>query len=138
MRIVRLLLVLVSFFLAAISCLGGAVLIAEAHENPLGTVPQLLLATSPFRSILFQGIHLFGAVGLFGIWTLWVNLRENPNSGLWSALEGVLLMSWVLVWGTPLWLHYACCVPAMALIASGLGLQINGLMRSRTRKESPH
>lgn len=130
MRIVRSVLVLISCFLSATACWGGAVLIAEAHGNPLGILPRILLASGPFRSWVFPGAFLFAGVGLLGIWTLWVNLRQKSGFGFWTALEGLLLLGWVLFCPTPLWLHYLYGALALILIASGLSLQSLGALRS--------
>jgi hypothetical protein len=129
MRMVRSVLILASFFLSASACWGGAVLIAEAHGNQPGMISQIVFAAGPLRAWALPGVVLFGGVGLFGTWTLWANLREQPSSGFWSALEGLVLLCWVLIWRTPIWLHYLYTVLALILIASGLGLQSIGAMR---------
>lgn len=128
MRMVRSVLVLALCFLSATACWGGAVLIAEAHGKPLNIMSQILFAAGPFGSWAVPGMALFGGVGLLGIWTLWVNLREQPNSGFWSALEGLVLFCWVLFWRTPLWLHYLYGVLSLILVASGLELQSISVM----------
>lgn len=129
MRMVRSVLVLASCLLSATACWGGAVLIAEAHGNPLGMMPQRLLRDSPFRSWAFPGIFLFSGVGLLGIWTLWVNLHERPNSGFWSAVQGSVLLAFMLFWRMPVWLNYFYGVLALILVASGLWIQSICAMR---------
>lgn len=96
-------------------------LIAEAHRNPLGLVPQ----SAPAHSLPL-GIVLFGAIGVPGVWALWVNLRHEPTSGFSSVLEGVVLLGWLMAESlsthTLLWLHYVYGALGLFLIFSGIVL----------------
>lgn len=135
MRRVRWCLLAVLFFLSATACWGGAVLIADAHGNPWGMMPQRLLIHAPFHSWLIPGILLFSAIGLLGVWTLWLTLRQERDYGLWSALQGMVLLGYLATESVLLrswiWLDYLYGVLALCLILSGLRLR--NVSRSASR-----
>ncbi|HKO19622.1 MAG TPA: hypothetical protein VJU82_12125 [Acidobacteriaceae bacterium] len=111
------------FVLASTASWGGALLIAEARRNPIGQLPLNGQAHGLFNSGLLLGMMLFGAIGVPGVWALWVNLRQERNSAFWSALEGVVLLGWLvaecLYSRTLLWLHYVYGAMGVYLIACG-------------------
>jgi len=129
-RVLGPILTVLLLLLSSTACWGGAMLIAEAHRNPLG-----LMAQSASAHALLLGIVLFGAVGVPGVWALWVNLRHEPTSGFWSALEGVVLLGWLtaecLFSHTLLWLHYVYGALGLFLIFSGIVLS-----QSRSRSSA--
>jgi hypothetical protein len=127
MRIVRAVTMIVLFFLSATAFWGGTVLIANAHGNPWGMMPLTLLAHTPFHSWLIPGVILFSANGLLALWALWLTLRRAPHYGLWSALQGFVLLGWLVVecllLRIVIWPHYLYGTLALFLILFGFGLQ---------------
>lgn len=132
MKVLRSVLIVALLFLSGTACWGGAMIIAEARGNPLGLMPQSALVRS-----LFLGIVLFVAIGVPGVWVLWVNLRHEPTAGLWSALEGAALLGWLTAEGLSsqalLWPHYMCGALALFFIFSGVALS-----QSRSRTSVQH
>lgn len=127
MKIIRLFDILILFFVSATSFWGGTVLIADAHGNPWGMMPLSLLAHSPFHSWLIPGLILFSANGILGLLVLWQALRQAPQYGLWSALQGFVLLGWLAVECLFLqivaWPHYFYGTLALLLILCGFVLQ---------------
>ena len=127
MRIIRFFLILVLFFVSTTAFWGGTVLIANAHGNPWGMMPLSLLAHSPFHSWLIPGLILISANGVLGLLVMWQTLRQEPKYGLWSALQGFVLMGWLAVECLFLRIvarpHYFYGALALLLILCGFALQ---------------
>jgi hypothetical protein len=89
-------------------------------------MPLSLLARSPFHSWLIPGMILFSANGLLALCVLWQTLRRRPRYGLWSALQGFVLLGWLVVECVYLrmviWPHYFFGSLALVLILSGFAL----------------
>ena len=127
MRFLRQFLTVVLAFLSVSAFWGGAKLIANAHGNPWGMMPLSLLRFSPFHSWLIPGILLLVANGLLALWVLWQVLAQRPGYGLWTALQGFVLLGWLIVecamLRLVLWPHYFYGALALLLIAAGFALR---------------
>jgi uncharacterized membrane protein len=111
------------FFLAVSSIIGSLPMLADPHGSPWN-LPQSLLQYSPFPSYLVPGILLLVANGLLASWALWLALAEAPRYGLWTALQGSVLLAWIIVECVMIrmvvWPHYLYGAVALGLIAAGL------------------
>lgn len=111
------------FFLAASSIIGSIPMLADPHGSPWG-MPQSLLQHSPFPSYLAPGILLLLFNGLLALWALWLALDQAPRYGLWMALQGFVLLGWLVVECLMIrlvvWPHYLYGAIAIGLIAIGL------------------
>lgn len=127
MRFLRQFLTVVLAFLSVSAFWGGAKLIVDAHGNPWGMMPLSLLRFSPFHSWLIPGILLLVANGLLALWVLWLVLAQRPAYGLWVALQGFVLLGWLIVECATLrfvvWPHYFYGALALALIVAGFALR---------------
>jgi hypothetical protein len=110
------------FFLAVSAIIGAIPMLADPHGSPWN-MPQSQLQFSPFPSFLVPGILLLAANGLLASWVLWLALAEIPRYGLWTALQGCILLGWLVVECLMLrvivWPHYLYGAIALALIAAG-------------------
>ena len=95
MKFVRQVAVVALVLLALGAMVGGATLIANAHGNPWGVMPQSLLAHSPFNSYLIPGILLMACNGVMPLWVLWLVLKQKPRYELWIAFQGCVLLGWL-------------------------------------------
>jgi uncharacterized membrane protein len=113
------------FFLAVSSIIGSLPMLADPHGSPWN-LPQSLLQHSPFPSFLVPGILLLVFNGLLASWVLWLALDEIPRYGLWTALQGCVLLGWLVVEcimiRMAVWPHYLYGAVALGLIATGLRL----------------
>ena len=83
------------FFLAVSATVGSIPLMADPHGNPW-SMPQSLLQYSPFSSFLIpRGILLFVANGVLATWALWLALADIPRYGLWTLIQGCVLLGWI-------------------------------------------
>jgi hypothetical protein len=139
LKTLRLFAMLVLLFVSVTALWGGTVLIGNSHGNPWGMMPLSLLAHSPFHSWMIPGMILVIANGLLALWTLWLALRRRPRCGLWSALQGFVLIGWLIVecifLRTVIWPHYFYGSLALFLILSGFALQSGSTGRARLPEE---
>ena len=150
---------LVLLFVSASALWGGAVLVVNAHGNPWGIMPLSLLVHSPFHSWLIPGMILFVANGLLALFVLLLTLRRGPRYGLWSALQGFMLLGWLVVecayLRTVIWPHYfygwvrmrgrselfACALPCILPILAAFNFRraiVSGILAPCWRKSSMH
>lgn len=126
MKWVRALLVVALVFLSATALYGGAELILHAHGSPWG-MPLSLLEHSPFHSWLIPGIVLLGANGVLSLWVLWRVLGHRRHDGVWSLIQGCVLLGWLTVECILLrmvaWPHYFYGAVGVALVLAGAVLQ---------------
>jgi hypothetical protein len=113
------------FFLAASSIIGSIPMLADPHGTPW-SMQQSLLQYSPFPSYLVPGILLLLSNGLLALWALWLALDQAPHYGLWMALQGCVLLGWLvaecLMIRMVIWPHYFYGAVALVLIATGVVL----------------
>ena len=87
-------------------------------------MPQSLLQYAPFPSFLIPGILLFVANGVLATWALWLALAKIPRYGLWTVLQGCVLLGWIgaecLLIRVVAWPHYLYGLVAVGLITAGL------------------
>jgi len=103
----------------------------------MGSVPMILypsgdstllslsmLSGSPFHSFLIPGILLFTANGLLAFTIVWLVSRRAAHSGRWTALQGCVLLAWIVaqccLLHTVVSLHYFYSGIASVLISCGL------------------
>jgi len=110
-------------FLAVSAIVGSLPMIADPRGTPWN-MPQSLLQYSPFPSFLFPGIILLVANGLLALWIMGFALAQLPRHGLWIALQGCVLLGWLITECILLrlvnWAHYLYGAVALGLIAAGL------------------
>jgi len=89
-------------------------------------MPLSVLQHSPFHSFLIPGIVLLSANGLLALAVLWLVIMRKARYGLWTALQGWVLLGWLAVqcWmlREVIWWHYLYGTLAAALIVCGLAL----------------
>jgi hypothetical protein len=111
------------FFLAVSAIIGAIPMLADPHGSPWA-MPQSLLQHSPFPSFLLPGMILLVANGLLALWVLWLAVAEVPRYGLWTVLQGLVLLGWLvaecLMIRVVAWPHYLYGGVAVILIAAGL------------------
>jgi hypothetical protein len=116
--------VLLSFL--GISAVAGAIPMM-LHPGGSAMVPLGLLEHSPFHSFLIPGMLLLAANGLLSLVVLGLVLMRSMRHGLWTALQGCVLLGWLVVeccmLRTVVWLHWLYAAVALALIVSGLALR---------------
>jgi uncharacterized membrane protein len=116
-------------FLGASGIAGGVPMIADPGGRPIG-MPQSLLQYSPFHSFLIPGIILLTANGLLALWVLWMAFSRRNYYGWWTAMQGCVLLVWLVVECLMLrlvvWPHYLYGAVAVGLIAAGLALRRGG------------
>ena len=114
------------FFLAASAIIGSLPMLAHPHGSPW-SMPQSMLRYSPFPSYLIPGIVLLVANGLLALWALSLALAQVRRCGLWTALQGCVLLGWLVVECIMIrlvaWPHYLYGAVALGLIAAGLLLR---------------
>jgi len=113
-------------FLGVSGIAGGVPMIADPGGRPI-EMPQSLLQYSPFHSFLFPGIILLAANGLLALWVLWMVFSRRNYYGWWTAIQGCVLLVWLVVECLMLrlvvWPHYLYGAVAAGLIAAGLALR---------------
>jgi hypothetical protein len=126
MKTVRWIGITLLFFLAVSAIIGSIPLMADPHGSPW-SMPQRLLEYSPFASFLIPGILLFVANGMLAAWALWLALARIPRYGLWTVLQGCVLLGWIaaecLLLRVVVWPHYLYGLVAIGLITAGLLLR---------------
>jgi len=112
-------------FVSLSGIVGAIPLLIHPTGEPWG-MPQSLLRYSPFRSYLIPGTILLVAVGLLSLWALWLTMRDHPGYGWWVALEGCVLLGWLItemvMLRVAMWAHYMYGAVALALIFAGIAL----------------
>ncbi len=90
-------------------------------------LPSSFLQYSPFHSFLIPGLILFAANGILALAVLWMVWKRVPYYGLWTALQGCVLMGWLVVecWmlRAVAWPHYFYGAVAVGLIVAGLAVR---------------
>ncbi len=109
-----------------ITAIGGAVPMI-LYPSGSSVMPLILLEHAPFHSFLIPGLVLFTANGLLAMWVLWLVVARKGHYGSWVALQGCVLLGWLIVecWmlRTVVWLHYLYGAAALALIMVGFALR---------------
>ena len=124
MKLARVVSMLALAYLSLSALWGGIVLIANAHENPWGMMPQSLIRFSPFHSYLIPGIVLLVANGLLALFVLLLVFLRTTHYGLWTVFQGFVLLGWLtiecLMLRVVIWPHYLFGAVALILVTSGL------------------
>jgi hypothetical protein len=112
-------------FIALSGLVGGVPLILHAHGEPWW-MTQSLLQYSPFHSYLLPGIILFFAIGVLSCWVLLLTIKRAPGYGHWVALQGCILIGWIVVEVLMLrllmWAHWLYAACGLVLLISGMKL----------------
>jgi hypothetical protein len=110
-------------FLGLSGIAGGAPMIVSSIWKTRAFMPLNLLQHSPFHSYLIPGIILLVANGLLALWIVRLVIQRRPGYGLWTALQGCVLMGWLVVECIMLrlviWPHYLYGAVALLLIVLG-------------------
>ncbi len=126
MWLVRIAAIVTLAFLSLGAFVGSIPLILDPTGRTM-RMPLSFLRYSPFHSFLIPGVILFVSNGLLGFVVLLIVLRHMPHYGLWTALQGCVLMGWLAVecWMLRVvaWPHYIYGALALALIVTGLAMR---------------
>lgn len=126
MKYVRLFAILLLVYLSLGAIAGSVPMIFDPIGRQWALLPLSLLIHSPFHSFLIPGIILLTANGLLALCVLWLVLMRKPRYGLWTMLQGCVLLGWLgvqcLMLRQVVWLHYLYGLVALALVLSGLAL----------------
>ena len=128
MKYVRISAIFLLAFLSAGAIWGGLTLIANAHGNPFGLMPQSFLQFSPFHSYLIPGMILLVANGLLPLWVLVLVALRRRLSGLWMAVQGCVLLGFL---AAECWMLRVVVWPHVFYGAVGLLLIVIGLLLHR-------
>ena len=113
-------------FLGLSSLAGAIPMIVDPSGGAL-RMPLSLLRHSPFHSYLIPGILLFVFDGVLALWVLWLAMMAKPRCGLWTVLQGCVLLVWLavecLMLRMVIWPHYLYGAVALVLVVSGLALR---------------
>jgi hypothetical protein len=116
-------------FVCLSGIIGAVPLILHADGEPWW-MAQSLLQYSPFHSYLIPGIILLFAVGLLSCWVLSLTIKRAPGYGWWVALQGCVLIGWIVVECLMLrlvmWAHWMYGAAGLLLLVCGITL-IRGL-----------
>lgn len=98
-------------------------------------MPLSMLEYSPFSSFLLPGVILFCANCLLSFRVLAVALRKARGYGLWIAVQGGVLASWisveVMMIRSVIWAHYLYWAVALIMILCGWLLRNDAAIRDR-------
>lgn len=134
MRQVRIAAIVTLAFLGLGAFVGSIPLILDPTGSTM-RMPLSFLRYSPFHSFLIPGMILLVSNGLLAVVVLWLVLRRMPRYGLWTALQGCVLMGWLAVecWllRVVAWPHYFYGAVALALIVEGISLRHEPAPQSR-------
>ena len=126
MKLVRIAAVVLLAFLSLGAFVGSILMILDPTGKMM-RMPLILLRYSPFHSFLIPGVILFVSNGLLALVVLWMVWRRMPHYGLWTVLQGCVLMGWLAVecWMLRVvaWPHYFYGAVALALIITGLAIR---------------
>lgn len=95
MKATRIAAIATLFFLALSAFVGAIPMITSPGGSPWW-MPLSLLRHSPFHSFLIPGIILFTAIGLLSCGVLWMTIRRSPGYVWWVALQGCVLLGWII------------------------------------------
>ena len=93
---VRILAMFVLLFLGITSVIGAVPMLRDPHGSPL-SMPQSLLAYSPFHSYLVPGLVLLVCNGLLSLIIFVAVLKRQKRYGQWIFVQGIILAVWLLV-----------------------------------------
>ncbi len=121
----------------ALSALAGSIPMIVDPSGAALQLPLSLLRHSPFHSYLIPGILLLVFDGVLAFWILWLAMMAKPRCGLWTVLQGCVLLVWLavecLMLRMVIWPHYLYGAVALVLIASGLALSRENGHRPRAQ-----
>ena len=83
-------------FLGATSVIGAVPMLRDPYGSPL-SMPQSLLAHSPFHSYLVPGFVLLVCNGLLSFFIFIAVIRRQKFYGRWIFVQGLVLTGWLLV-----------------------------------------
>lgn len=86
----------VLLFLGVTSVIGAVPMLRDPYGSPL-SLPQSLLAHSPFRSYLVPGLALLICNGLLSFSVFVAVMRRQKFYGRWIFAQGMILAGWLLV-----------------------------------------
>lgn len=126
MRLFRIASVVLLAFLSLGAFVGSIPMIFDPSGRTM-RLPSSSLRYSPFHSFLIPGLILFVANGILALVVLWMVWKRMPHYGLWTALQGCVLLGWLVVecWMLRVvaWPHYFYGVVALGLIVAGLAIE---------------
>ncbi len=128
MKGVRLWSLVLLVFLGVGGLMGGAAMALDPYGNRWPILPLSLLRYSPFDSYRIPGLILLVSNGLLPLWIALRVKRRQPRYGLWTALQGCVLLGWLAV--ECLMLHLVAW-PHLLYAAIGLLLIVFGFRMRR-------
>lgn len=126
MRVLRRSAIALLVFLGLGALFGGAMFLSDPDGSRWHMMPVSMLRYSPFHSWLIPGLILFAANGLLALYIAWRVMRQRPRYGLWTALQGFVLLGFLatecVMLRVVMWLHWFYAGVGVALIAVGFAL----------------
>jgi hypothetical protein len=123
MKGVRLWSLVLLVFLGVGGIMGGAAMALDPYGIRWPILPLSLLRYSPFDSYRIPGTILLVSNGLLPLWVALRVKRRQPQYGLWTALQGCVLLGWLAVECLMLrlvaWPHLLYAAIGLLLIAFG-------------------
>ncbi len=127
----------VLLFLGVTSVIGAVPLLLDPYGSPL-SMPQSMLANSPFHSYLVPGLVLLVCNGLLSLIIFLAVARRQKTYGRWIFVQGIILAVWLLVEIAVLrfmvWAHWFYGAVACLLLTCGWLLR-NESSQTETRQK---
>ncbi len=127
MNLVRTIAISLLVILSVGAFVGSIPMIVHPQNNQWGLMPLSLLHFSPFHSYLIPGFLLLASNALLPIWVLWRVIGRKSLHGLWTVLQGCVLLGflstecWML--RVVAWPHFTYAAVALALMVCGLAMR---------------
>ena len=132
MKLVRMVAIVMLFFLGITALLGSVPMIMDPSGAML-SIPLSLLEHSPFSNFLIPGVILLCANCLLSFFVLALALRKSSGYGWQIAVQGCVLAGWISVQVTMIrsvnGLHYLYWLVALILILCGWLLRNDAAVR---------
>jgi hypothetical protein len=135
MKAMRVAVMILLAFLGVGALVGAVPMILWPFETQWNLLPLSVLQYSPFHSFLIPGIILLVSNGLLALWVLWLVIARKSSFELWTALQGCVLLGWLVV---ECWMiravggaHYFYAAIAIALIVLGFAMRVSPVHRER-------
>ncbi len=95
-KLIRIILIVLLFFLALNAIGGGLLLIVEPSGEAI-QIPVELLQGTPFKDYLIPGIILFFAIGILSLVSAVLTIRQKKYYQWFIILQGCVLIGWLTI-----------------------------------------